>query len=348
MFIRNCWYVAAWDNEVPAEGFFRRTILNVSIVFWRDSQGTVVALQDRCCHRGARLSMGRKEANGDCIRCMYHGLLFDKTGQCIGTPAGTRIPPRAKVRSFPVVETHRWIWIWMGEIDAADPALIADTQWLDHPQWRALDGYLHYDVNYLLIADNLLDFSHLPFVHPTTVGGSPDYAAVLPKVERHQRGVSLKKWVKNTQPPPYSAKYADYPPGALVDRWMYYEFLVPGVLLMDSGMMPAGTGEQDEHREHALAFRGCQALTPETESSTHYFFGHAHNFMIDRPEVTREIHAGIVHAFEEDRAMISAQQENLAADPGFVMTPLSVDTALSQFRWVVNHLIEQEERHASQ
>lgn len=342
LFIKNCWYVAGWDTEVPADGLFSRTIINVPLVFWRDRRGQVVALLDRCCHRGARLSMGRTEEGGDQIRCMYHGLQYDRTGQCIGAPAQTRIPPNAQVRAFPVVERHRWIWVWMGDPALADPALIPDTQWLDHPQWRSLDGYLHYDVNYLLIADNLLDFSHLPFLHPTTVGGSADYAAVLPKVERNPRGVRLTKWVANTQPPEYSAKYADYPEGARVDRWMYYDFLVPGVLLMDSGMMPAGTGGQDSHREAALAFRGCQALTPETDTTTHYFFAHAHNFLIDRPEVTREIHAGIVKAFNEDRAMITAQQQNLALDPDFTMTPLSVDAALSQFRWVVAQCINKE------
>lgn len=342
MFVRNCWYVAGWDNEVPAEGFLRRTILNIPIVFWRDSQGKVVALEDRCCHRGARLSMGRKEANGDCVRCMYHGMVFDTTGQCVGAPAQARIPPQAKVRSFPVVQTHRWVWVWMGEVAAADAALIPDTQWLDHPQWRSLDGYLHYDVNYLLIADNLLDFSHLPFLHPTSVGGSVDYAAVLPKVERGERGVRLTKWVKNTQPPAYSAKYAGYAPDALVDRWMYYDFLAPGVLLMDSGMVPAGTGGDDQHRENAIAFRGCQALTPETDASTHYFFGHGHNFLIDRPEVTREIHAGVVRAFEEDRAMITGQQQNLALDPAFRMMPFPVDAALSQFRRLIDQLIKKE------
>jgi vanillate O-demethylase monooxygenase subunit len=162
-------------------------------------------------------------------------------------------------------------------------------------------------------------------------------------VERSERGVRLTKWVANTQPPEYSAKYANYPKEARVDRWMYYDFLVPGVLLMDSGMMPAGTGGQDSHREAALAFRGCQALTPETETTTHYFFGHAHNFLIDRPQVTREIHAGILKAFEEDRAMITAQQQNLSSDPEFTMAPLSVDAALSQFRWVVGRLIKQEQ-----
>jgi vanillate O-demethylase monooxygenase subunit len=124
---------------------------------------------------------------------------------------------------------------------------------------------------------------------------------------------------------------------------MYYDFLAPGVLLMDSGMMPAGTGGNDGQRENALAFRGCQALTPETQASTHYFFAHPHNFLIDRADVTAEIHAGIVHAFEEDREMITSQQQNIQLDPSFKMVPLGVDAALSQFRWVIDKLIREEQ-----
>lgn len=341
MFVKNCWYVAGWDKEVPADGFLARTIINVPLVLWRDNEGRVIVFEDRCCHRGAPLSMGRKE--GECVRCMYHGLVFDKTGQCVSAPAQDRIPPKAKVQTFPVVESHRWIWVWMGDPALADESLISDTQWLDHPDWRSKDGYLHYDCNYLLITDNLLDFSHLPFLHLTTLGGSPDYAAVLPKLERLDRGVRLTKWVLNTEPPAYSAKFAGYPPGAKVDRWMFYNFVAPGVLLMDSGMAPAGQGAQEGRRDNAIEFRGCQALTPETDTSTHYFFAHAHNFLIDQPEVTSAIHQGVITAFEEDRAMIMAQQKNLSRDADFKMVPLSVDSALSQFRWVIDQLIAREQ-----
>ncbi|MFC0398990.1 aromatic ring-hydroxylating dioxygenase subunit alpha [Paraburkholderia rhizosphaerae] len=346
MFVQNCWYVAAWDHEVRDDAFLSRTITGIPLVFWRNSKAEIIALVDRCCHRGAKLSMGRTENGGDCIRCMYHGLVFDRSGACISAPAQDRIPRNARVRAIPVVQQHRWIWVWMGDPEKADRNLIPDTQWLDHPEWRSLDGYLHYDVNYLLIADNLLDFSHLPFLHPTTVGGSPDYAAVLPRVERTERGVRLTKRVTDTEPPAYSAKYADYPAGTRVDRWMNYDFVVPGILIMDSGMVPTARGERDGRRENALAFRGCQALTPETGNSTHYFFGHPHNFLIDRPEVTREIHAGILHAFEEDREMITSQQQNLALDPDFRMAPLSVDAALSQFRRIVEKMIKADSTYA--
>lgn len=338
-FIGNCWYVAAWSSEVSAEALLARTIANVPIVLWRDAEGQVAALQDRCCHRGAKLSLGRTEQGGTHLRCLYHGLLFDRSGRCVEAPAQERLPPLARVRGFPIVEAHRWIWIWMGDPALADPALVPDTQWLDHPDWRSQQGYLHYEVNYLLIADNLLDFSHLPFVHPSTVGGSPDYAAVMPKLELRERGVKLTKWVAGTEPPAYSRNYAGFAGSGRVDRWMNYEFLVPGVLLMDSGMVPPG-GDRDGEN---IAFRGCQALTPETDTSTHYFFAHPHNFLIDRPEVTAEIHAGILQAFEEDKAMITAQQRNLALDPTFRMTPLGVDVALNRFRRIVEGLIAQEQ-----
>lgn len=77
MFIKHCWCVAAWDIEVPADGSLTRTITNIPVVFWRDSAGTVVPLEDRCCHRGALLSKNRRE--GDCLRFMYCGLKFDRS-----------------------------------------------------------------------------------------------------------------------------------------------------------------------------------------------------------------------------------------------------------------------------
>jgi len=337
VFIRNCWYVASWTHELTAEGFLARTIIDSPLLLWRDSTGQAIAFDDRCCHRGAPLSKGRRE--GDCVRCMYHGLKFDNTGRCVEAPAQDKLPPQLKVRSYPVVERDRWIWIWMGDPALADESLLPATPCMDDPQWRSLPGYLHYDVDYLLIADNLLDFSHLPFLHPTTLGGSPDYAKVLPKVERLERGVRTTRWVFNTDPPAYTQKYGQF---GKVDRWMLYDFVVPGVLSMDAGMAPAGSGAQNGNREGALETRSYQALTPETERSTHYFFTQAHNFHIDQPEVTEGLYKALLVAFEEDRDMITAQQKNLALNPEFQMVGLTVDQALTQFRRVLTQLATQE------
>jgi phenylpropionate dioxygenase-like ring-hydroxylating dioxygenase large terminal subunit len=169
MFVRNCWYVAAWDHEISADALFERKILGASIVFFRDTQGDVVALDNRCCHRSAPLSLGKKE--GDCIRCMYHGLKFDQTGRCVEVPGQSAIPSSLKVKAYPIVTSTRWVWIWMGEVSRADASLIPPTPALNHPDWRMKPGYILYKANHLLISDNLLDFSHLSFVHAGTVFG---------------------------------------------------------------------------------------------------------------------------------------------------------------------------------
>ena len=344
MFIKNTWYVAAWDTEVTKEGMFSRTIIGTPVLMYRKEDGEIIALEDRCCHRGAPLSVGRRE--GDCVRCMYHGLKFDSTGQCVEAPGQTRIPIQAKVKTFPVVQSHRWIWIWMGDADKADPALIPDTQWLDHPDWRSQDGYIHYDVNYLLICDNLLDFSHLPFVHPTTLGGGADYSASQPKVERLDNGVRITRWAIGIEPPPFATAVKDW--SGKVDRWNIYNFTLPAVLLMDSGMAPTGQGAQEGNREGAIEFRGCQAITPETANSTHYFFAHPHNFALDQPEVTKSIHQAVVDAFDEDRDIITAQQKSLALAPDFKMVAFGIDSALNQYRWIVSRKVEQEAAEEAQ
>ncbi len=338
MFIKNTWYVAGWSKEVPQDGFLARTILGLPLALWRDQAGKVVAFEDMCCHRGAPLSRGRRE--GDTVRCLYHGLLFDRAGKCIEVPSQDTVPANACVRTFPVVERHRWIWIWMGDAAKADPALIPDTHWLDDPGWRSLDGYTRYDTNYLLICDNLLDLAHLPYVHPTTLGGSEDYARNPATVEMLERGLRVTRWALNTAPPPFVQKVQPF--DGLVDRWNIYDFLIPGLFLMDSGMTPAGTGAQQGNRENAVAFHSCQALTPESETATHYFFGQPHNFALDRPEVTASIHQSIVEAFEEDRAMVTAQAKNLAKRPDFQMTAIRADLALSRYRWLVERMLADE------
>lgn len=339
MFLKNTWYVAAWSHEVTAATLFTRTILGTPVVFRRDATGKIVALRDRCPHRGAPLSKGRIEDGG--VRCMYHGLKFNDAGRCTEIPAQERIPPAACVKAFTIVERNKWVWIWMGEQDLADPALVPDAFWLDSPDWRYKPDYIHYAVNHLLIADNLLDFSHLPFLHENTLGGSVGYASSKVVVDRLDNGLKVTRWFLDGPPAPFVKNITDWTQN--VDRWNIYEFLLPGVLLMDSGSSPAGTGAQQGVREGAVQFRAAQALTPETEESTHYFFSQAHNFKLDDPGVTEQVHADVVVAFKEDWEMIHAQHRSLALDPDFEMMPLPVDQALGQFRWLMNKRIAAEQ-----
>jgi phenylpropionate dioxygenase-like ring-hydroxylating dioxygenase large terminal subunit len=342
-FLQNTWYVAAWSHEIGPESLFARTITRVPLLLWRDAAGRVVALEDRCCHRAAPLSKGRRE--GDRVRCMYHGLLFDTAGCCVEIPSQEYIPTAARVRAFPVVERHKWIWVWMGNPERADESLIPDTHTVDDPNWRGVPGYLHYDANYLLITDNLLDFSHLSYVHETTLGGSAKYAAIRPKVTRSARGVRIERWLLDEEPAPFLRNLKTWPGN--VDRWNIYEVVLPGVLLMDSGSAPTGTGAPEGSRNDAAEFFGCQAVTPETETSSHYFFQQSHGFALDDAKVTENLHGSILAGFLEDKEVILAQQRILDLDPDVPMLAMRMDTALASFRALIEKAIAEERMPAA-
>ena len=338
-FIRNVWYVAAWSNEIPAHGMLARTVTQVPLVFWRDDNGEVVALEDRCCHRAAPLSSGRRE--GENIRCMYHGLLFDKTGQCVEIPSQDFIPPAARVRAYPVVERFKWVWVWMGNPEKADPSLIPDTHYLDDPHWRGTPGYIHYDANYLLIADNLLDFSHLSYVHATTLGGGAKYAGVRPKITRGDRSVRVERWLIDDEPAPFLKSIKSWPGN--VDRWNIYDVILPGVLLMDSGSAPTGTGAPEGTRVDAAVFFGCQAVTPETTRSSHYFFQQSHGFDLDNSAITEDLRRSVVAGFQEDKDIILAQQRILNLLPDAPMIAMRMDVALGSFRALIEKALAAEQ-----
>src|SRR5688500_204355 len=183
-----------------------RTLLEDHVLLFRGESGQVVALHDRCPHRGALLSKGRRE--GDSVRCMYHGIRYDATGRCTQIPGQDMIPPKLRVRSYPVVERNHLVWIWMGDPARADEAQIVDFPYLSDPQWKGIPDYIHYDANYLLIMDNLSDFGHLAFVHTKTLGGSEEYAFVTKPVaiERLPRGFRVERWHMNSEPPPFHRK----------------------------------------------------------------------------------------------------------------------------------------------
>ena len=139
MFLKNCWYVAAWDHEVTAAPL-ARTLLCEPVVLYRTEDGTAVALEDRCCHRALPLSMGK--VVGDRLQCGYHGLEFDSGGACVRVPGQAQIPPGASVRSYPLVERWKYLWIWMGDPALADEALIPNWWWFDHPRVGGREGQI--------------------------------------------------------------------------------------------------------------------------------------------------------------------------------------------------------------
>lgn len=339
MFVRDCWYVIAWDHEIPADGLFARTVLGEPIVVFRTENG-IAALEDRCCHRAAPLSRGRKEGNA--VRCGYHGLKFDADGRCLEIPGQPAVPPQARVRSYPVELHRKWVFVWMGEPARADRAMLPDNYSNEHPDWRYLPGYMHYESDYLLICDNLLDFSHLSYVHEKTLGGSlaiaRSRADIEPVTAPGQRGLRVTRRVADVPPPPYYRKLRQF--DGNVDRWFIYDFLLPGTLLMRSGGRPVGDAADDMRR--AVQLHSCQTLTPETETTTHYFFQQSHSAEFEDAVFTQSIYDNLILAFNEDRDMIMAQKNNIARCPGGPMLAVAADAALIQFRRLLQRTVEAE------
>jgi len=297
MFPRNHWYVAAWDWEVRRQEVFRRIICNEPIVLWRKSDGKPAALEDRCCHRHMPLSHGK--LRGDTLECPYHGLTYDDTGACVRIPSQKAIPPSTRVRSYPVVERYHWVWIWMGEPELADPALIEDFHWMDDPAWRFKGERLDLAGNYFLIVENLLDLTHLQFVHATTLG-TEAIAGNPIKTEREDNLVRVTRWMLDHPAPPFFQKAGGFRADEPVDRWQIIEYTPPAFVRLDVGCARAGTGATQGNRSQGISMRNLNAITPETETTTHYFWAQAHNFGIDDPTLTELIFRQVHTAFLED------------------------------------------------
>jgi len=339
-FLMNCWYVAAWDHELIDGKLLARTLLDKPVVMYKGDSGKVVALDDRCCHRGAKLSAGRLE--GDCVRCMYHGLKFDATGKCVQIPGQDNIPSKLGVHAYPVVERDRLVWIWMGDPALADPAKILDFPYLRDAGWRGHPGYLHYDANYLLIVDNLSDFAHLAFVHAKTLGGSEEYAfkSKPTAIERHADGFRVERWHMSAPPPPFHKKVVrDHGP---VDRRNIARMYVPGIFFMETLFSPAGSGAEKGNMDGARQYRNCQFFTPETQRTTHFFWDYLHDYELQDPKVALSLYHSMVAGFMEDKAIIEAQQKMLDADPGFVMNAIVADAPLVHFRRTLGRMIAEE------
>jgi vanillate O-demethylase monooxygenase subunit len=344
MFVRNCWYVAAWGHELGDAAPISRMIIDEAVVLYRTGAGAVVALEDRCCHRFAPLSKGRVE--GDDLRCMYHGLKFNPAGTCIEIPGQDEIPPRARVRAYPVVERHSWIWVWMGDPDLADPALIPAAVGLDDPAWTLRAGQMDYEADYLLINDNLTDFSHLSFVHRNSFGASEAWARQRPGIGRLDRGIRVQRWMsgglRNDTERPAHVRVVG-------ETWQSYDYLAPGVLLMRTATFPFGTMALVDGAPPGPELRPLsenftsQAVTPMTGSTSRYFFSWGPRAGEGSAAQADAMMGVALKAFEEDRQIIEAQQKVIRAHPGGRGIMTSADAGPMQMRAVLERLIKAEQ-----
>lgn len=303
---RDAWYVAAWTHELAGDALISRTIINEPIVIYRRENGDLNALADRCVHRGLPLSMGARE--GDDLRCGYHGFRFACSGICNDIPGKDTIPQGVRVRRYPVAARDSWIWVWMGDADAADESLIPASWSLDDPDLETRSGHVDYRAYYELVNDNLTDLSHLTYVHSQSFGAGAEWAKGSDRLEELDRGLRLQRWI-------IPAGGSVVNGGMAIETWQSYDYLVPGILLMTNSMFPPGTaarvGIDPPIDRRIMATYSWQAITPVTDATSRYFFAVA---VQAGPNATPMVEGAMQRsrmAFEEDRITIEAQQRLL-------------------------------------
>jgi phenylpropionate dioxygenase-like ring-hydroxylating dioxygenase large terminal subunit len=339
MFLRNCWYAAAWSKDLSDQPL-AKTFLNEKVVLFRSVSGQPAALNDKCCHRAAPLSRG--VISGDNLVCGYHGLQFDTSGRCVLVPGQEEVPPGARVRSYPVHEQWNTVWIWMGNPSLADPAKIPELTWLNDRKWAITPGVIQVMANYQFIVDNLLDLTHVSYVHRNTLAGDPREATTPTKIERLANGVRVGRWMLDFVPPPLFAKAGSFTGN--VDRWQFVTWTPPSTVFLDVGCAKAGTGAPEGDRSHGISIWSTHLITPQTAETSQYMFSYARDFALEDADMAKLLYEGSRATFMEDADILEAVQTNCDGGSLEGLIDISADAAQLQARRMLQRLISDEAR----
>jgi vanillate O-demethylase monooxygenase subunit len=341
-FLRNAWYVAAWSDEVAAGALFHRRILNEEILLVRDASGAVHALRDRCPHRFAPLHLGKRD--GDVIECAYHGLRFGLNGRCVHNPHGDgAIPPRAFTRAYPLVEKQLLLWIWMGEAERADGKLIPDFLGLDPDRFAINKGYMHTPSNYEFMTDNIMDLGHIEFLHQGLLGSETVRRGDTDVRQDGKTVYSNRLTHEEILPPTLDALYETG--GKPVDRWLDVRWDPPANMQLIVGVAPAGSPPRI-----GKATPGAHLMTPETETTTHYFWSNSRDFRRDDAALHQALDQGLRYAFEhQDKPMIVAQNDAMGGEDFWELEPviLAGDAGAVRARRILKKMIHDEQGQTS-
>lgn len=337
----NAWYVAAWDHET-ARTPLARTVAGRPMVLYRTTSGRAVALADACWHRLAPLSMGTLVGD-DQIQCPYHGLRYDGDGRCTFMPAQETINPSASVASFPVVERHRYVWVWPGDPAKADPDLVPDMHWNDDPEWAGDGKTISLSCDYRLVLDNLMDLTHEEFVHSSSIGSE---ISVTGFDSTHSgRTATISRWMRDIEAPPFWARnLADRFPDhtGRVDRWQIITFEAPSTIAIDVGVAKAGTGAPEGDRSQGVNGYVLNTITPGEAGRCHYFWAFVRNYRLGDQSITTRHREGVSRVFQEDERMLEAQQRAIDANPDYDFYNLNIDAGSMWVRRILESMIDAE------
>ncbi|MFJ3057231.1 Rieske 2Fe-2S domain-containing protein [Herbaspirillum sp. NPDC087042] len=308
-FVFNEWYVAAFAAELK-QALLPRTLLGKRIVMFRTSAGKPVALADRCAHRAFPLSRSRLE--GDTVVCGYHGFRYDEQGNCIEVPSAANCPKGVGVAQYPLVERGPLVWIWMGDPAAADPQRLPEQAWLGQPEWETSSGYFDLQSNYVSMHENLLDLTHLSFLHADTIG-TPDYAKAPFRSEIRDGYFALHRDVVPTELPPVWARPTGLEGCKSAARIVKSEFKSPAFHQVNVSFYDS---QLPEAQRRVSRIKTAHLLTPQTHSSSHYFIVHGRDFAQEDAGITHFMHENLFAAFNEDvEGLAALEQVWLETDP---------------------------------
>lgn len=338
-FLKNTWYMAAWSDELADEVMLRRRLLGEPLLLFRKQDGEIAAMVDRCPHRFAPLSMG--ERKGDCVTCPYHGLTFDAAGNCVANPYSDQLPKGAQVKSFKAVERDSIIWFWPGDAELADTEMIPDFSMLAEPRSSTpLCGRTLMAAPFEYGTDNLLDLSHIEFVHKGSFAGrGVIFGGEHSLIEEGDR-LHSNWWMPDIAAPSHTAGI--YPPDMRCDHWLDMRWDAPASMYLQIGACPAG-GDRKASEGNVVAHQ-AHILSPETATTTHYFWGSTRG-MPPSEEGDAMMRKLFGQAFdEEDKPIIEATFKNTDDTDFWELQPvfLGIDSGGTRARRKLEKMIAKE------
>ncbi|CAN5559888.1 aromatic ring-hydroxylating dioxygenase subunit alpha [soil metagenome] len=332
---RNGWYVAAFSHEV-GRTLLERWFLDEPVILFRREDGTAVAMAGRCPHRQFPMAAGTLA--GDTVTCGYHGIEFGADGRCVKIPTQERVPPAFGLRTYPIVERWQWLWIWTGDPLLADESLIPDHGAIELglPDYSSVP--MHYRLvngRYQLLHDNLLDLSHLSYLHGTKIG-TESVATTRDEVTAGPDWIRSVRDIRDSEPSPHvRGLYGE----KRIDRYLDFTFIAPCLHVGINRISEAGKdGAPGTPLQESVVYH---AVTPATKTTCHYFFARTqkHPTATDGQAASSAYIAGVldedVFATEQIERMLSNGTE-----PRDLMT--GGDVAVTKGRLMLQRMMVRE------
>lgn len=336
----NCWYAVCTSTDLDQEPL-GRTICKHAIVLYRNAQGDAVALEDFCPHRGLPLSMGSLSEGK--LTCGYHGMVMNDDGSC-HSMVGQDVSRFSGIRHYPLIERYGFIWLWPGDPRQASRQLMPQLDWAESEQWAYGGGYYHLHCDYRLLIDNLMDLTHETYVHASSIG-QPEIEEAAPVVSRHANEIRVSRLMEGIKAPPFWADALianGLPADELCDRWQICRFSPPGQVMIDVGVALSGHGGPEAPSDKGVNGIVVDLITPETETSCHYFWGMARNFRVKDSELTDTMRQAQGKIFAEDKDVLESQQLSLLRNPDRRLMSLDIDAGGLHARRLLDKMIKEE------